>query len=111
VINLDPVYFDVARNFGAPRRKLLTRVVIPGTLPLIFVGLRLGIGVSLIVVVGAEFVAAQSGIGFLIWSSWETMRVEDMFVGILVITILGVATSVILREIERRTIPWRRERD
>jgi ABC-type nitrate/sulfonate/bicarbonate transport system permease component len=111
VINLDPVYFDVARNFGAPRRKLLTRVVIPGTLPLIFVGLRLGIGVSLIVVVGAEFVAAQSGIGFLIWSSWETMRVEDMFVGILVITILGVATAVILREIERRTIPWRRERD
>jgi ABC-type nitrate/sulfonate/bicarbonate transport system permease component len=110
VANLDPVYFDVARNFGASRRKLLMRVVIPGTLPLIFVGLRLGIGVSLIVVVSAEFVAAQSGIGYLIWSSWETMRVENMFVGIIVITILGAATTVILREIERRAMPWRRDR-
>jgi NitT/TauT family transport system permease protein len=110
VLAIEPVYFDVAKNYNAPRRKLWTRVVIPAALPFIFVGMRLGIGVALIVIVAAEFVAARSGIGFLIWSSWEVLRVENMFVGIIVITVLGVVTTLVLREIERWAIPWRRER-
>jgi NitT/TauT family transport system permease protein len=110
VLTLDRVYFDVAKNYGASWPKLFLRVVIPGALPLIFVGLRLGIGVSFIVVVAAEFVAARSGIGFLIWTSWEVMRVENMFVGIIVITILGILSTMLLREIERWALPWRRDR-
>jgi NitT/TauT family transport system permease protein len=110
VLAIEPVYFDVAKNYNAPRRKLWTRVVIPAALPFIFVGMRLGIGVALIVIVAAEFVAARSGIGFLIWSSWEVLRVENMFVGIIVITVLGVVTTLVLREIERWAIPWRKER-
>lgn len=110
VMTIDPVYFDVAKNYGAPWPKLFTRVIIPGALPLIFAGLRLGLGVSLIVIVAAEFVAAKSGIGYLIWISWETLVIENMFVGIIVITVLGVVTTFILREIERAVIPWRRER-
>lgn len=110
VLAIDPVYFDVAKNYNAPRRKLWTRVIIPGALPMIFVGLRLGIGVALIVIVAAEFVAAQSGIGFLIWTSWQVMRIEDMFVGIIVITVLGVITTFLLREVERWATPWRKER-
>jgi ABC-type nitrate/sulfonate/bicarbonate transport system permease component len=57
VMTLDRVYFEVARNYGAPWRKLFTRVIIPGALPHIFAGLRLSLGVSLIVIVSAEFVA------------------------------------------------------
>jgi NitT/TauT family transport system permease protein len=89
---------------------LWTRVVIPGALPMIFVGMRLGIGVAFIVIVAAEFVAARSGIGYLIWTSWETLRIENMFVGIIAITVLGVLTTLLLREIERLAMPWRRER-
>ena len=66
VLAIDPIHFDVAKNYGAPRYKLWTRVVIPGALPMIFVGMRLGIGVAFIVIVAAEFVAARSGIGYLI---------------------------------------------
>jgi ABC-type nitrate/sulfonate/bicarbonate transport system permease component len=110
VLAIDPIHFDVARNYGAPRYKLWTRVVIPGALPMIFVGMRLGIGVAFIVIVAAEFVAARSGIGYLIWTSWETLRIENMFVGIIAITILGVATTLLLREVERIAMPWRRER-
>lgn len=109
VLTLDPIYFDVAKNYGAPWRKLFTRVVLPGALPLIFAGLRLGIGVAFIVIVAAEFVAAKAGIGFLIWTSWETLIVENMFVGIIVITVLGVVSTFILRELERWAIPWRKE--
>jgi ABC-type nitrate/sulfonate/bicarbonate transport system permease component len=110
VLAIDPIYFDVAKNYGASRRKLWTRIVIPGALPMIFVGMRLGIGVAFIVIVAAEFVAARSGIGYLIWTSWEVMRIENMFVGIIVITILGVLSTFLLRELERVVIPWRKER-
>ena len=109
VMTLEAIYFDVARNFGAPWLKLFTRVIIPGALPHIFTGLRLALGVSLIVIVGAEFVAAQSGIGYLIWTSWESLMIEKMFVGIIVITVLGVASTFALKELERLCIPWRKD--
>jgi ABC-type nitrate/sulfonate/bicarbonate transport system permease component len=109
VMTLDRVYFEVARNYGAPWRKLFTRVIIPGALPHIFTGLRLSLGVSLIVIVGAEFVAAKSGIGYLIWTSWESLVIEKMFVGIIVITVLGVLSTLLLKELERVCIPWRKE--
>jgi ABC-type nitrate/sulfonate/bicarbonate transport system permease component len=110
VMTIDPIYFDVAKNYNAPWRKLFTRVIIPGALPLIFAGLRLSLGVSLIVIVSAEFIAAKSGIGYLIWSSWETLLIENMFVGIIVITVLGAVSTFVLKELERALIPWRKER-
>ncbi len=110
VLALDPIYFDVARNYRAPRRKLFLRVVIPGALPFIFVGLRLAIGVALILIVASEFVAARSGIGYLIWTSFEVMRIENMFVGIIVITLLGLVSTFLLKETERRMLPWKKSR-
>lgn len=109
VLAIDPVYFDVARNYGAPWHKRFTRLVIPAALPAIFTGLRLSIGVGLIVIVSAEFIAAKSGIGFLIWTSWETLMIENMFVGIIIITVLGVVVTFALKEAERALIPWRRD--
>jgi NitT/TauT family transport system permease protein len=109
VRGIDRIYFDVARNYNTPWHKLFLRVIVPGALPTIFSGLRISLGISLIVLVAAEFVAAQSGIGFLIWSSWETLLVEKMFVGIIVITILGVVSTLVLRQCERYFIPWMRD--
>jgi ABC-type nitrate/sulfonate/bicarbonate transport system permease component len=82
--------------------------ILSGLIPLF--GLRLSLGVSLIVIVSAEFVAAKAGIGSLIWSSWETLVAENMLAGIIVITVLGVLTTFLLKELERVLIPWRRER-
>jgi NitT/TauT family transport system permease protein len=109
VQGIDRVHFDVARNYNTPWHKLFLRVIIPGALPTIFAGLRISLGMSLIVLVGAEFVASRAGIGFLIWSSWETLLVENMFVGIIVITMLGVVSTLLLKECERYFIPWRRD--
>lgn len=106
VLTIDRIYFDVAKNFGAPWPKLFARVIIPGALPLIFSGLRLSMGVSLIVIVSAEFVAAKSGIGYLIWTSWSMLLIENMFVGIIVITVLGVVSTFLLKELERVCVPW-----
>jgi NitT/TauT family transport system permease protein len=108
VREIDKIYFDVARSFKAPRLKFFRRVILPGAMPAIFAGLRLSLGVALIVLVAAEFVAANAGIGYLIWSSWETLVIENMFVGIIVITVLGVLSTFVLKELERFFIPWKR---
>lgn len=109
VVQLDRIYFDVARNYRTPWYKLFLRVILPGALPTIFAGLRISLGVSLVVLVGAEFVASDAGIGYLIWVSWQTLVVENMFVGIIVITVLGVLSTLFLHEVERLLVPWRRD--
>ena len=105
--NIEPIYIDVARNYGASRFVMFSRIVFFGALPMTFAGLRTALSISFIVVVAAEFVAAKSGIGYLIWSSWELLQVDAMFVGIVTIGVLGVITSTIFREIERHVLPWK----
>ena len=105
--NIEKIYIDAARNFGATQSIMFRRIVFFGALPMIFAGLRLALGISFIVIVAAEFVAAKTGIGNLIWASWELMQVDRMFVGIVVIGILGVISTWLLQEIERMVIPWK----
>jgi ABC-type nitrate/sulfonate/bicarbonate transport system permease component len=107
--NIEKIYWDVARNYGASQAVLFTRVVFFGALPMIFAGLRIALAVSFIVLVAAEFVASKNGIGYLIWNSWELLQVDIMFVGIVTIGILGLITSALFQEIERKVIPWKAE--
>ena len=105
--NIDKIYWDVAKNYGASQMVMFTRIVFFGALPTIFAGLRIALAVSFIVLVASEFVATKSGIGYLIWNSWELLQVDTMFVGIVTIGILGLITSVLFQEIERWAIPWK----
>jgi ABC-type nitrate/sulfonate/bicarbonate transport system permease component len=105
--NIEKIYWDVAKNYGASSYVVFTRVLFFGALPLIFAGLRIAVAVSFIVLVAAEFVASKTGIGYLIWNSWELLQVDYMFVGIVVIGIIGLVTSALLQEIERICIPWK----
>jgi NitT/TauT family transport system permease protein len=108
-VNIDRIYWDVAKNYGASQTVLFTRIVFFGALPMIFAGLRIALAVSFIVLVAAEFVASKSGIGYLIWNSWELLQVDTMFVGIVSIGIIGLITSALFQEIERKCIPWKVE--
>ncbi len=105
--HIDRIYWDVARNYGASTWVMFTRVVFFGALPLIFAGLKIALAVSFVVLVAAEFVASKTGIGYLIWNSWELLQVDYMFVGIVVIGILGLISAALFQEIERKLIPWK----
>ncbi len=107
VMNIEKIYLDVGNNFGASRKDMYFTIALPGSLPLIFAGLRLGWGVALLLIVAAEFVGAKSGIGYLIWQSWQTFSVEAMYVGLIVISVLGYVSSLVLDELERILIPWK----
>ena len=87
---------------------MFTDVALPGALPSVLTGMKVAMGVSLIVIVAAESLAAKRGIGFLIWTSWQVFEVEKMYVGLFVTAILGFASSILLDWVERRLIPWKR---
>jgi ABC-type nitrate/sulfonate/bicarbonate transport system permease component len=106
VRNINRVYFDVAKNYGAKKRQLFTRIILPASLPMIFTGIRLALGTSLIVVVGVEFVSANYGIGALIWNAWETFEIEKLYVGIFLCAVLGILFTVALKRAEKRITPW-----
>jgi NitT/TauT family transport system permease protein len=106
VMNINRVYFEVAKNYGANKKQLFTRVILPASLPMIFTGIRLALGTSLIVVVGVEFVSANYGIGALIWNAWETFEIEKLYVGIFLCAVLGILFTVVLKCAEKRITPW-----
>jgi ABC-type nitrate/sulfonate/bicarbonate transport system permease component len=108
VRQIERIYLDVGRNYHAGRLMMFTDVALPGALPSIVTGMKVAMGVSLIVIVTAESLAAKSGIGYLIWTSWQVFEVEKMYVGLFVTAILGLASSILLNWAERRLIPWKR---
>jgi ABC-type nitrate/sulfonate/bicarbonate transport system permease component len=107
VANIDRIYLDVGRNFGAGRLATLWTIALPGALPVIFAGVRLGWGVSLLLLVTAEMMAAKSGLGYLIWNSWQTFAIEEMYVGLVTIAALGMLSFWLLDALEAWLIPWR----
>lgn len=107
VLSIDPSYRDVARNFGASRFELFSTVALPGALPSIFTGLRLAMGFALIVIVGTEFVSQTNGVGRLVWQSWQTLAIKKMYVGLVVIGLMGWVLTLALDLLERLVLPWR----
>ena len=105
--NIERIYVDVARNYGAGAFLMFRKVIFYGALPMIFAGLRVGLAISFIVLIAAEFVISKNGIGHLIWNSWQLLDVDTMFVGIITIGILGVVPSALFGEFERIVIPWK----
>jgi len=109
VLGISKIYLDVGRNYKASRWNTFWTIVLPGALPVIVTGLKLGIGIGLVLIAVAEMVGARSGLGYLIWSAWSTFAVEEMYVGLFAIAIIGFLITLGLNELERVIIPWKPE--
>lgn len=108
VLEINKIYLDVGKNFKAGRWSTFRYIALPGALPVILTGIRLGMGMGLVLISVAEMVGAKTGLGYMIWSAWETFAVEQMYVGLFVIAMIGLALSLVLNEIEKILVPWRR---
>jgi len=107
VRDIEPVYIQAARNYGANSRQLFRHVILPGAMPVIFAGMRLALGTALIVIVAVEFIRAKKGIGFLTFYYWEVMVTDKMYAGLFVIMLLGILLTYGLQWLEKRIMPWR----
>ncbi|MDZ7799386.1 MAG: ABC transporter permease [Trueperaceae bacterium] len=108
VQGIDPVFLQAGRNFGAGRLQMLRHVILPGAMPIVFSGLRLALGTSLIVIVAVEFIRAQTGVGFVVFYHWQVLSTPKMYAGLVVVMALGVGLTALLQWAERRVMPWRR---
>jgi NitT/TauT family transport system permease protein len=106
VRQIDRTVVEAAVHFGARGWRLFVAVLLPGALPFIFTGLRLGLGYALIVAVAVEIVAASRGLGAFLWLSWQVLKVEDMYAAFLVIAGLGAGLSYGLAALRGRLLPW-----
>ena len=107
VLEINKIYLDVGQNFKANRWNMFWTIALPGALPVIMTGFKLGIGIGLVLIAVAEMVGAKSGLGYLIWSAWSTFAVEQMYVGLFVIAIIGFLITLGLNELERVIVPWK----
>jgi NitT/TauT family transport system permease protein len=107
VLQIPPIYLDVGRSFKASRWDTFRTIALPGALPFIMTGIKLGAGLALILIAVAEMVGAKSGLGYMIWSAWETFAVAKMYVGLFTIALIGFGISMLLREVERVVIRWK----
>lgn len=106
VVGIEPIYLEAGRAFGARRRQMFGHIILPAALPVMFTGLRLALGTALIVIIAAEFVATQEGIGYFIWLAWNTLRPEAMFAGFIVIGVLGALSYAGIVRAGRWLMPW-----
>jgi ABC-type nitrate/sulfonate/bicarbonate transport system permease component len=110
VRGVDPVVIMAAKTLGAKRRRdMLREIILPAAMPHIFSGLRVSLGISFIVIIAAEMVAAHSGIGFRILDAERIFELDVVYVGIVVISLLGLVFDAIFMRVRRRVLPWYRE--
>jgi NitT/TauT family transport system permease protein len=106
VAAIDDVYVRAARALGATQFELFRRVVVPLTVPQIFVGVRVALGVCWATVVAAELVAAERGLGAMMQDAANFFRQTDVYVGIILIGLSALAMDWIVRLLMTRTVRW-----
>ena len=106
VKNVDPNLVRAARSLGAPEYKVLSRIVLKGSLPQIITGVRIGLGVGWMALVAAELVGANSGLGFLINDARSMLRTDTIVVGMLTIGLVGLLIDTAIRTLGRKFLPW-----
>ncbi|MDR2117470.1 MAG: ABC transporter permease subunit, partial [Planctomycetaceae bacterium] len=102
----DRKYLEVAHIHEKSNWQILVKVVLPSALPNIFTGLRVGIGIAWMCVVGAELIAASSGVGYLIMYARELLQSDVMYVGVFSIGLTGFLIDRLIRMIERKLLKW-----
>jgi sulfonate transport system permease protein len=104
--SVDPQLVEMGRTYGMNGRELFAKVILPGALPSIFVGVRFGLGIMWLTLIVAETIAASSGIGHMAMQAREFMMTDVVVLSILIYALLGKLADTTARILERRTLAW-----
>jgi NitT/TauT family transport system permease protein len=106
VKNVDVRYVRSAKSLGSSNMDIFRRIVLPATLPSLFTGMTVGMGITWAVVVAAEMIASRSGLGFLTWKSYVAGDYPVIVIGMISIGIAGYISSAVIRLLGDRLTPW-----
>jgi len=109
VLSIHPILIEAARTLHAKEKDIFLKVLFPGAVPSIFVGMRIGIGIGWMTLVAAEFTGVKEGygLGYMIMTARDIQRPDEILSGMLVIGVIGLLIDIGLRGIESRMIRWR----
>lgn len=107
VQNLDNALLRAARSFGANDMQIFRTIVLPGTVPFLLTGIRLGLGHALVGIVAGELYAAQAGVGYLIAVAGNTFQMDKVFVGVVLIAVAGMVITDLFRRLENHFQSWK----
>lgn len=107
VKNVDPTLIKAAVTFGSNHMNVIRKVLLPGSLPVIFAGLKLAAGTSLLLLVAAEMIAASEGIGSLVLHYGNLMLTDKLMAGVVVLSLLGLTFNRLLQWLENKLLPWK----
>lgn len=103
---ISPLYLEVIRSYGGGRAAAFRHVIVPGSLPMILNGLRIASNLGLLVTIAIEFTVMSPGIGSIIWVALQTMRTEQLWAGIIVISLVGIIVNTPIQWLLRRVASW-----
>jgi len=106
VKRINKVFIESAYTLGASERQILSKIIMPASLPSVFTGLRVGIGIGLMCTVAAEMIAVNSGLGYFIMQSMNLINTGDVIVGMLIIGIIGFLMDFSFKKAEHKYILW-----
>jgi NitT/TauT family transport system permease protein len=109
IVAADDLLVKAAYNLGANKRQVMTKVILPGALPIIFAGLKIGAAISLVVVIAVEMYISNSGVGYLLSWATEFFKMPLLYANLIAIGIFGVFIFKGLDRIEKWVIPWKKE--
>ncbi len=107
VRQIELIYLDVAKAYRLRPATLFFRVLLPGALPNIWAGIKLSVGIAIVLVVAAEYQLTKSGLGFAISNAQQLLDVERLYASLVAVSLLGAALTVLVDGLERVVIPWR----
>jgi NitT/TauT family transport system permease protein len=108
VRSVDAIYLRAAQNLGATRATLFWRVMVPAAMPYILAGVRIGIGVAFIVVIVAEMIAVNSGLGYRILEAREYFWSDKVIAGMISIGLAGLGIDAFMNRLNARLLRWHR---
>lgn len=103
---VDPQLIEMGRSYGMGRLALFRRIILPGALPSVFVGLRFALGVMWLTLIVAETIAAQSGIGYMAMQARDFLQTDVIVLAIAIYAVLGKLADAVTRWLERRCLAW-----
>lgn len=106
VRQINPIYFEVTRNYNASIWKTFTSVIIPGSLPLVLSGTRIAVNVALVITIAVELVSGERGLGVLTWFAWQTLRIQVLYATLITLAALGIAINALLHWLSEYLTPW-----
>ena len=108
VRNVDGIYIRAAKNLGANQSVMFARIILPAAIPYILSGIRIGIGTSFIVVIVAEMIAVNNGLGFRILEAREYFWSDKIIAGMLTIGLLGLMIDLGVNKLNNYLLRWHR---